>query len=242
MQMRNPLALIAGAALIALAATGLLPHLLVTQALLTAILTMVIAPLCLIGRRQRPGSRPPFSASPFYAIFLVSAGTIALQLPAVVSPVSRGGLITILALTALLLGAVAFWSVVIAPRPRVAGVRAAGYVIVGGVPISMPALFLIIAPRDLYSAFHASLPAALDPHVDQMLSGFVLFTAVKVVIFIVASVIFFAAANETSASGPDQGGSAPDAGRPHLPDWARRLGPGSPAVEEPAPLREKVPV
>jgi len=226
----NRAAWICGAALIAAAATGFLPHLLVTQALLVALLTMVIAPLCLFRGHAIP-------VRPFPAIFFVSAGTIAIQLPAVVAPVSRGGIITILALGALLLGAIAFWSVVIAPQPRIAGLKAAGYVVVGGVPISMPALFLMMAPRDLYASFHASAPSALDPHLDQMLSGFILFSAVKIVIFIVGSVIFFAASREVATDEGDDGQRQPT-GRPDLPHWARQLSPTSPTVEEPA-AREK---
>jgi hypothetical protein len=226
---------VAAVGIIAVAAVGALPRLLLTQALLSATLTMVLAPLCLLD--VGPASRWR-RLGPFPACILISAGTVAVQLPWSVGVLGHGGVVAALALVALLFGAIAFWSLVIPPG-RLSGLAAAGYVIVGGSLISMPALLLIMAPRDLYPAYHATGSHLLDGHTDQMLSGFVLFGAVKVVIFIAFSAIFFAASREVAADSDDDGGSRHRRVPPGLPSWALDLGPGSPSVEEPAAERER---
>ena len=229
---------LAAVGLILAVASGRLPHLLTTQAVASAALTMGLAPLCLLAVPR--ASRLRRLARPFPSIVLLSLGTIAVQLPGVVSVVADGGLLSLTAMTVLLLGALAFWAVVVPPA-RLSGLAAAGYVIVGGAFISMPALLLVMSPRDLYRGFHAANPTGFDPHVDQLLSGFVLFGAVKLVIFAAFSVIFFAAARrEPTAAGDDgDGGSRVPREPGPLPGWVRDIVEGRPlpTAEEPEPAR-----
>jgi cytochrome c oxidase assembly factor CtaG len=176
---------------------------------------------------------------------MVSLGTILVQLPPVVGSISDGGPLTALALTALLVGAIAFWSMVMRPAPRVTGIGAAGYVIIGGLPISMPAMLLILVPGDVYGEFHANGAALVDGHLDQLIAGFILFAAVKVVIFTVASMIFVQASREVPAEDDedDDGGRPVPQAPPGVPGWVRELV-RDPLPDEPAPAlpeREKEP-
>jgi hypothetical protein len=236
---------IAGVAVIIAATTGRLPHLVLTQAAISAFLTMAVAPLWLLDRgEQGPAHRPRWSIPAFPAVTLIAAGTIAVQLPAAVNILSEGGAVAAVALSALLLGAIAFWSVVVPPA-RIRGLGACGYVVIGGVPISMPAMFLILSQRDLYAGFHASHAPAIGAINDQLFAGFILFAAVKIAIWAVASCVFFAAAGEASPAYDDDGGRPVPAG-PNLPGWVLGLAADSPTTDEPRPIpapvseREKV--
>jgi hypothetical protein len=241
---------VAGSAVILAAASGRLPHLVVTQAAVSALLTLVVAPLWLLDRSE-PAAAPkhagisPLTVSPFLAVFLMAAGTISVQLPPVVAVLSEGGLITALALSLLLLGAIAFWSVLIAPA-RVTGIAACGYVVIGGLPISMPAMFLILSPRDIYTGLHAAAPPIIGPMNDQLFAGFILFAAVKIAIWTVATIVFFAAARESAGPDDDDGGLVVPAGPtipalPAVPDWVLGLATDAPTADEPvaAPPVEK---
>jgi cytochrome c oxidase assembly factor CtaG len=238
---------VAGLVVILAAASGKLPHLVVTQAAISTLLTLVVAPLWLLDRSERAhgeGRRamPAFTVSPFLAVFLMAAGTISVQLPPVVTVLSEGGPITAVALSLLLLGAIAFWSVLIAPA-RVSGIAACGYVVIGGLPISMPAMFMIFSPRDLYAGFHAATPPSIGAMNDQLYAGFILFAAVKITIWTVASIVFFAAARESAAPDDDDGGLPVPAG-PTVPGWVLGLAADAPTAEEPVPVTivEKEPV
>jgi cytochrome c oxidase assembly factor CtaG len=136
-------------------------------------------------------------------------------------------------LAALLAGSLAFWSVVVPPA-RIKGLAACGYVIIGGVPISLPAMFLILSPRDIYSTFHAASPPAIGALNDQLYAGFILFAAVKIAIWVVGSCVFFAAANADNAAAEDDDGGRPVPVEPRLPGWVRELTADSPTAEEPA--------
>jgi hypothetical protein len=235
---RRPVALaarIAGVAVILAATTGKLPHLVVVHAAVTALLSMVVAPLWLLdrtGKEPRPGPRWGIPAFP--AVTLMALGTNAVQLPAAASLLSDGGLPTALVLAALLAGSLAFWSVVVPPA-RVKGLAACGYVIIGGVPISLPSMFLILSPRDIYAAFHAASPPAIGALNDQLYAGFILFVAVKLSIWAVGSCVFFAAAAaESAASDDDDDGGRPVPVEPKLPGWVRQLSADSPTADEPA--------
>ena len=231
-------AAITALALCAAVASGRLPHLLTTQAIVSALMTMLLAPLCLLA--VPADSRWRRLVRPFPAIGLLAAGTVAVQLPPVVAVVAGGGVLSLLAMLGLLGAALAFWAVVVPPA-RIQGLPAAAYVIVGGAFISMPALLLVMAPRDIYAAFHAQNVTGVDPHLDQLLSGFILFGAVKVVIFTAFSVIFFAAGrSEGAAEAADGDGGSRVPRRPTpLPGWVRDIVEGRPLpmVEEPAPPR-----
>jgi hypothetical protein len=236
---------IVGVTVIVVAGCGKLPHLVAVQAVISALLTMVIAPLWLLD----PGSGRWLArirrVTPYAGVLLVSLGTILVQLPAVVGSISDGGPLTALALTALLVGAIAFWSMVMPPAPRVTGIGAAGYVIIGGLPISMPAMILILVPGDVYGDFHAHGSAGVDGHLDQLIAGFILFAAVKIVIFSVASMIFVQASREVPAGeDDDDDGGRPVPVAPRVPGWVRELV-RDPLPDEPAPAlpeREKEPV
>ena len=223
-------------AVVAAVASGRLPHLLVTQAAVSAVLTMLLAPLCLLD----VGERSPLRrfARPFPSIALLAVGTVAIQLPPIVGAVADGGWLSGVAMIVLLLCALAFWGAVVSPA-RLSGIPAAAYVIVGGALISMPALLLVLSPSDLYRGFHSANPSAFDSHLDQLLSGFVLFGAVKVVIFVAFSVIFFSAARgeAAGAESEDDGGSRVPAPRAPLPGWVRDIVEGRPlpTVDEPSP-------
>jgi hypothetical protein len=225
---------VAGPAVILAAASGKLPHLVATQAAISTLLTLVVAPLWLLDRSERAAAESHFTISPFLAVFLMAAGTISVQLPAVVAVLSDGGLITALALSALLLAAIAFWSVLIAPA-RVSGIAACGYVVIGGLPISMPAMFMILSSRDLYAGFHAAAPPLIGAMDDQLYAGFLLFASVKIAIWAVASIVFFAAARESAAPDDDDGGLPVPAG-PTVPGWVLGLASGAPTADEPVPV------
>jgi hypothetical protein len=225
---------VAGTVIILAATSGRLPHLVVTQAAVSTLLTLVVAPLWLLDRPERAGAGRHLTISPFVAVFLMAAGTITVQLPAVVAVLSDGGPITALALSLLLGGAIAFWSVLVAPA-RVSGIAACGYVVMGGLPISMPAMFLILSPRDIYASFHAATPPAIGAMNDQLFAGFVLFAAVKITIWTVASIVFFAAARESAAPDDDDGGLPVPAGPP-VPGWVLGLAGDAPTADEPVPV------
>jgi hypothetical protein len=228
---------VAAVSVIALGATGKLPHLVLTQAIVSALLSMVLAPMWLLdpgGGRWLARTR---RLTPYLAVFLVAAGTIAIQLPGVVGVVSEGGPVTVLALSALLAGSIAFWSMVMPPHPPVSGIAAAGYVIIGGIPISMPAMFLVLVPYDIYRGFHAAGATPIDGHTDQLLAGFLLFAVVKTVILAFASILFFAAAarEETEADDDDDDRDGAPVEPPVVPGWVMELEAGGPLAEEPAP-------
>ncbi|GAC1581626.1 MAG: hypothetical protein NVS3B24_18500 [Candidatus Dormibacteria bacterium] len=224
-------AITCGALIIAASALGVLPHLVLAQAVTTALLTMVVAPLSLLGR-----SRSPWGA-PIGSVLLLPAGTITVQLPPVVTALSGNPVLEALALSLLTLAAVAFWSVVMPPG-RLQGLVAAGYVLIGGLPISLPALFLSVSARDFYGGFHAKGSPGMDPLTDQLMSGFVMFGVVKVVIFVAFTALFIAESRREPTEIEED--HRRDGGRPALPDpalpgWALGLGEGGPTVPEPVP-------
>lgn len=220
------------------AASGKLPHLVLTQAVISTLLALVVAPLWLLGRPESgPGSRAWTRVPPFLAVGTIAAGTIAIQLPPVVSVISEGGVPAVLALSALLAGALCFWSVVVAPA-RVSGIAACGYVVIGGVPISVPAMILILSPRDIYATVHATAPPSIGAMNDQVFAGFVLFAGVKIAIWTIASIAFFAAAREPSAPDDDDGG-LPVPVPPGVPGWVLELRLESPTADEPVPSRAR---
>ena len=227
-------------------ALRLVPHLLLAEAAVTAGLTMVLAPLSLLdGPHGRWLRIPALLRRPFPAVTLLSIGDIAILLPPVVGLLDGGGPGAVLVLTLLYGAALLFWAVVMPPA-RVGGIGAAGYVLAGNVPISMPALLLIMVPRDLYRGFHAAGVGGISGQADQQVAGFIMFGMVKVVIFIAFSLIFFAAAAREEAGDREEGTDDGDGGSrvrrpaPGLPGWALDLGPGSPTVPEPEPTRERV--
>ncbi len=225
---------ILAAVVIIAAASGRLPHLVLTQAVISTLLALVVAPLWLLGRPESgPGSRAWIRVPPFLAVGTIAAGTIAIQLPPVVGLISDGGVPAVLALGALLGGALCFWSVVVAPA-RVSGLAASGYVVIGGVPISIPAMILILSPRDIYATFHAAAPPSIGALNDQVFAGFVLFAGVKIAIWTIASIAFFAAARESA--GPDDDDGSPQVpAPPTVPGWVLELATEAPTADEPAP-------
>src|SRR5258708_10801073 len=82
------------ALVITAAASGKLPHLVLTQAVISTVLALVVAPLWLLGRPQSgPGSRGWSRVPPFLAVGTIAAGTIAIQLPPVVAGIHDGGVV-----------------------------------------------------------------------------------------------------------------------------------------------------
>lgn len=223
--------------MIALAASGALPHLVLTQALLCSVLTMLVAPLCLLDRAQG-ASRRRWSIPAFPAVTLMSVGMIGAQLPPVVAVIGQGGPLTALAMAALLVLALGFWSVVMPPA-RIRGLVAAGYVVMGSLPISMPAMFILMLPRDIYTAFHSAGTAPLAPMDDQIYSGFVLFAFVKITLFVAFSVLFLKAFADRVEDGGTEHGDERGQEPPSLPGWVRGLLRGEPTVDEPAPAVER---
>jgi hypothetical protein len=223
------------AVLVVAATSGRLPHLVLSQAVVSALLTMVAAPLILL----HPGAgRRRWTVPAFPAVALMSAGTLASQAPPVVAVIGEGGPLTAVVLVALLVMAVGFWSVVMPPA-RLRGLGGAAYVVAGSLPISMPAMFLLTVPRDIYASFHALAPSPLAALDDQILAGFILFAAVKVTMFVAFTCLFIAASREKVEDGPDEGGGDRGSTRPPaLPGWVRGLLAGAPTVDEPAAPRE----
>ena len=225
---------VAAAAIIVVATSGKLPHLVVTQAVISALLSLVIAPLWLLDPGDGRWIRRIRRVTPFAAVLLIAAGTIGLQAPAVVGTISEGGPLMALALTAMLAGSIAFWTMVMPPTPPIRGIGAAGYVIIGGVPISMPAMFLILTPYDIYAGFHAAGASPIDGHTDQLLAGFVLFAAVKLAIFGVATILFVQASREVPEGEDDDDDDGAREPRPVVPGWLEELMRGA-LPDEPEP-------
>ncbi len=226
---------VAAAAIIVVASSGKLPHLVVTQAVISALLSMVIPPLWLLDPGDGRWVRRIRRITPFVGVLLISVGTIALQAPAVVGYISYGGPVTAVALVAMLVGSIAFWTMMMPPDPPIRGVAAAGYVLIGGVPISLPAMMLILMPRDIYAAFHTAASSPIDGHTDQLLAGFLLFAAVKLAIFGVATILFVQASREVpegEEDGDDNGARQP---LPVVPGWLNELSRG-PLPSEPGPM------
>jgi len=228
---------ILAAVIVVAAASGRLPHLVLTQAVIDSLLTMVAAPLCLLDGGAGE-SRRRWSVPAFPAVALMSVGTVAYQLPPVVVVIGEGGALTAAAMVLLLLMALGFWSVVMPPA-RLKGLVAAAYVVIGSLPISMPAMFLIMLPRDIYGAFHATAAGPLGPMDDQTLSGFVLFAFVKITLFVAFSVLFLSAFPQQVEDAGDSGGDRELQGPPALPGWVRAVLSDEPTVEEPTPTRER---
>ncbi|MGI8607601.1 MAG: hypothetical protein ACR2MY_00015 [Candidatus Dormibacteria bacterium] len=229
---------ILAATVILAAASGRLPHLVVTQAVVSSLLTMVAAPLSLLDRRSGEGRRR-WSIPAFPAVALMSIGTLASQAPPVVATIGEGGPVTVLALSALVLMAVGFWSVIIPPA-RLRGLHAVGYLLLGSLPISMPAMFLIMLPRDIYTAFHAAASSPLTAMDDQTFAGFVLFAFVKVTLFVAFTFLFLAAVSQRVEGEDGDDGRGPGNEPPTIPGWVRALLQGEPTVEEPAAERRAV--
>jgi hypothetical protein len=225
------------AVLVVAATSGRLPHLVFTQALVGSLLTMVAAPLSLLDRGVGGGRRWSVPALP--AVVMMSAGTLASQAPPVVTVIGEGGLLTAGALTLLFLAALGFWSVIIQPA-RLRGLHAVGYLLLGFMPISMPAMFLIMLPRDIYTTFHAAGHSPLAPMDDQIFAGFALFALVKITLFVAFTFLFLAAWAQRvdGDDGEDRDGQG--AVPPGLPGWVRALLQGEPTVDEPVPQRRAV--
>ena len=221
--------------------SGRLPHLVLTQAILTSVLAMIAAPLALLDRKTDP-SRRTWSVPAFPALVAMCVGSIFLEAPPVVAVVGEGGIVTAGALLVLLAVALAFWSVVMPPA-RLRGLPAAAYVIAGSLPISMPAMFLLTMPRDIYGAFHAAAASPLPGLLDQIYAGFVLFAVVKISMFVAFTFLFLSAAAEKAEDGPEDSGGDREARRPpNVPGWVRALLDGEPTIAEPAvPAPERVP-
>jgi hypothetical protein len=108
-------------------------------------------------------------------------------------------------------------------------------VVIGGLPISMPAMFMILSSRDLYAGFHAAAPPLIGAMNDQLYAGLILFAAVNITIWTVASIVFFAAARESAAPDDDDGGLPVPAG-PMVPGWVLGLATDAPTADEPVPV------
>ncbi|HEV1998818.1 MAG TPA: hypothetical protein VGR61_11895 [Candidatus Dormibacteraeota bacterium] len=227
-----------GAMVIVAAASGRLPHLVVTQAVVSSLLTMIAAPLSLLDRGTG-ASRRRWSIPAFPAVALMSVGTVASQAPPVVTAIGEGGLRTVVALAALLLMAMGFWSVVVSPA-RLRGLPAVGYILLGSLPISMPAMFLIMLPRDIYTAFHAAAPGPLAAMDDQIFAGFVLFGFVKITLFVAFTCLFLSAVPQGVDGDDGDDGGRPGKEPPNLPGWVQALLQGEPTVDEPAAERRAV--
>ncbi|MFN2462669.1 MAG: hypothetical protein ABR573_02055 [Candidatus Dormibacteria bacterium] len=216
--------------------SGRLPHLVVTQAVVSSLLTMVAAPFCLLDRGRTPARRR-LSIPAFPAVALMSVGTLFFQAPPVVAVIGEGGVASALAMTLLFLMAIGFWSVVLPPA-RLRGLPGAAYVIAGSLPISMPAMFILTLPRDIYGTFHAAAASPLPGLDDQIYAGFVLFAFVKITLFVAFTFLFLSAFSERVEGGRGGDDRDPDTRRtpPALPGWVKSLLEGEPTVEEPAPV------
>ncbi|MFN2465733.1 MAG: hypothetical protein ABR598_05640 [Candidatus Dormibacteria bacterium] len=223
--------------ILTLAASGKLPHLVLTQAVLGSVLTMVAAPLCLLDRAVGEDRRR-WSIPAFPAVTLMSIGMVGAQLPPVVAAVGDGGPLTVLTLVTLLALALGFWSVVMPPA-RLKGLVAAGYVVMGSLPISMPAMFVLMLPRDIYATFHAAAPGPLAAMDDQVFSGFVLFAFVKITLFVAFSVLFLKASAERVEENGGEGGGGRRPQPPGLPGWVLDLLRGEPTVDEPTAVERQ---
>ena len=235
--------LLAGALIVA-AVSGHLPHLVLTQAILTSVLAMIAAPLAMLDRNPA-GSRRRWSVPAFPALVAMCVGSLFLEAPPVVAVIGDGGLLTALALAVLLLVALAFWSVVLPPA-RLRGLPGAAYVIAGSLPISMPAMFLLTVPRDIYGSFHAAAQSPMPGILDQIYAGFVLFAVVKISMFVAFTFLFISAASEQADDGPDDDAGDRETHRPPtVPGWVKALLANEPTVDEPAisePAADREPV
>jgi cytochrome c oxidase assembly factor CtaG len=230
----GPAGRIMGLALALLAGTGALPRLVSVQALVTALLTMVLGAAAVVDVDGSVGWHRLLRrvARPARGFVLFGLATFLIQMPPAVTEVSRGGLPALLTLVPLMLVAMVFWTSVVAPEPALLGLAAGGYVVLGGIPIGVPPLLLVMLPRDIYTQLHHLYPPPFAAVADQRAAGFVLLATVKIAILTAFSAIFFSAAAESEAGGRDEGGHGVPP-LPALPGWAVGLGPDSPAALEP---------
>jgi hypothetical protein len=116
-----------------------------------------------------------------------------------------------------------------------------GYLLIAGVPVTIPGVILAFSPRLLYPGAQTEGAFGLSPLADQQLAGLVLFGGAKVILVGLTFVILWrmlAAAEPPPDQGWDE--AAPEPAPLPAPDWYRRLDrdlPAEPPVSLPSTRR-----
>ncbi len=240
-----PLVFLALAALIALAVLvvpSAVPHagqLMTLRMLQQMALLFAVPPVALVGIRKlglhMPGGclGKAVAASTHPAAAMANFNLVAFlwYLPPVYEAAGRSGGLSAVMYASWLVGISGFWWVVIEPlradRPQRDTIVKIGYLVVAGVPPTVPGILLALAPGPIYPSY---------PLIeDQQLAGLVMFGSAKAVLLLSLALLFGGLLR-----GPEGGDDwdrererrAP--GPAGLPPWVRRL-------QEPEPLPDEPP-
>jgi putative membrane protein len=187
------------------------------------------------GRWHRAGAL----GTPAVGLAALTGILAAVQAPAVVEAASRSWAFSALTLLAFLTAAVLFWWPVLRPAAEggISPIAKIGYLLIAGVPVTIPGVILAFSPRLLYPGARAAGAFGLTPLADQQLAGLVLFGGAKVILVGLTFVILWRmlAAADPPDEGWDEAGRQP-APLP-APDWYRRLEQDLPAEPAPTPAR-----
>jgi cytochrome c oxidase assembly factor CtaG len=234
MARRHRAALVAGSLLAAGAllppVTGFADQRLSLHMLLEMLLLALIVPLFAYGAGSLV--RGPFAAG-FHPVLGIATLNIVLfgsQLPAVMDLASRSLLFREAAQAAFIAGALLFWWPIVRPAGLTA-IAKIGYLMVAGVPPTIPGITLALSHHLFYQAYHS-----LD---DQQLAGLLLFGTAKFALVFGTFVILWRMLTPEPeppdwTDGPADAGDVP----PQAPAWLRRLDEELPAERS----RPRIPV
>ena len=234
MARRHRAALLAGSLLSAGAllppVTGFADQRLSLHMLLEMLLLALIVPLLAYG--AGPLMRGPRTAGvhPVIGIATLNIVLFGSQLPAVMDLASKNLLFREAAQAAFIAGAFLFWWPIVRPAGLTA-IAKIGYLMVAGVPPTIPGITLALSHHLFYQAYHS-----LE---DQQLAGLLLFGTAKFALVFGTFVILWRMLTPEPEppdwkDGPADAGDVP----PQAPAWLRRLDEELPAE----PSRPRIPV
>jgi cytochrome c oxidase assembly factor CtaG len=203
-------------------------------------LLLGVAPAVVVALGRGRWRRGGLLTHPVVGMFAFNATLIAVQAPAMVLAMASSALVGAAAQCAFLLAAILFWWPIL--RPQAAGglspMSKIGYLLIAGVPPTIPGLVLAISPHLLYPRSAGAF--GLTPLEDQQLAGLLLFGTAKLILLTVTFVILWRLL-DAQRDAPDGGWDQPGivVTPPPAPAWFARLEeelPPEPSVERPAVL------
>jgi len=234
MARRHRAALVAGSLLLLGAllppVTGFTDQRLSLHMLLEMLLLALIVPLFAYGAGFLLPGRLATNVHPVIGIATLNVALFGSQLPAVMDLASKNLLFREAAQVAFIAGAFLFWWPIVRPGVLTA-IAKIGYLMVAGVPPTIPGITLALSHHLFYQAYHS-----ID---DQQLAGLLLFGTAKFALVFGTFVILWRMLTP-DAEPPEWNDGPADAGDvpPAAPAWLRRLDEELPSE----PSRSRIPV
>jgi putative membrane protein len=217
---------------------GLAQHLLVGHILQSVILLAGASPLLVYGW-EPPASVRRLLDHPVHGLLAVNLALVIWLLPGVAAASAHYLVVSIGLGWLYLAGAVTFWWPLIR-SVRLSGMAKIGYLLLAGVPPTIPGLVMALSRHLFYTGYAAGRPG-LSPLEDQQAAGLLLFGTAKFILvgcmFVILWRMFAAAEQDHPPDEPPEDRPLPPS-PPSMPAWLDRLSDRLP--QEPAPSRRPV--